>query len=88
VLSTRGRAEGSAIGYNWQRKGGRSYYPRFSTVAQTGQFLELLHRPWNLHGLREALAFIEVNIEIEREIVGVARSRPGWTARLSPTTSP
>jgi len=46
VLSTRGHAEGSAIGYNRQRKGARSYYPLFCTVAQTGQFLDLLHRPW------------------------------------------
>jgi hypothetical protein len=59
VLSTRGHAEGSAIGYNRQRKGARSYYPLFCTVAQTGQFLDLLHRPGNVHDSRDALAFIE-----------------------------
>ncbi len=71
VLSTRGHAEGSAIGYNRQRKGARSYYPLFSTVAQTGQFLDLLHRPGNVHDSRDALAFIEANIGLVREIVGV-----------------
>jgi hypothetical protein len=71
VLSTRGHAEGSAIGYNRQRKGARSYYPLFSTIAQTGQFLDLLHRPGNVHDSRDALAFIEANIGIVREIVGV-----------------
>jgi hypothetical protein len=71
VLSTRGHAESSAIGYNRQRNGARGYYPLFSTVAQTGQFLDLLHRPGNVHDSRDALAFIEANIEIVRELVGV-----------------
>jgi len=83
VLSTRGHAEGSAIGYNRQRKGARSYYryyPLFCTVAQTGQFLDLLHRPGNVHDSRDALAFIEANIEFVREIVGVREieTRMGW----------
>lgn len=71
VLTTRGHAEGSAIGYNRQRKGARSYYPLFSTIAQTGQFLDLLHRPGNVHDSHDALAFIEANIDIVRAIVGV-----------------
>lgn len=71
VLSTRGHAEGSAIGFNRQRKGARSYYPLFSTIAQTGQFLDLLHRPGNVHDSRDALAFIEANIGLVRAIVGV-----------------
>ncbi len=70
VLSTRGHAEGSAIGFNRQRKGARSYYPLFATVAQTGQVLDLLHRPGNVHDSRDALAFIEANIELVRAIVG------------------
>src|SRR5690606_33303628 len=37
VLSTKARRiEGTAIGYNTKRKGARSYYPLFATVAQTG----------------------------------------------------
>jgi hypothetical protein len=31
------------------------YYPLFSTIAQAGQFLDLLHRPGNVHDSRDAL---------------------------------
>ena len=37
VQSTTRRAEGSAVGFNKKKKGARSYYPLFRTVAQTGQ---------------------------------------------------
>lgn len=57
VLSTRRHAEGSAVGYNRKRKGERSYYPLLATVAQTGQFLDVLHRPGNVHDSKGALAF-------------------------------
>jgi len=33
VLSTRGHAQGSAIGFNKSKKGARSYYPLFCTIA-------------------------------------------------------
>ena len=33
VLSTKGHAEGTAVGFNKQKKGSRSYYPLFCTVA-------------------------------------------------------
>jgi len=36
VLGTRRLAEGTAVGFNHRRKGQRSYYPLFCTVAQTG----------------------------------------------------
>lgn len=36
VLGTGRHAEGSALGYNRRKKGQRSYYPLFCTVAQTG----------------------------------------------------
>jgi hypothetical protein len=49
VLTTKGHAEGTAVGFNKAKKGGRSYYPLFCTVAQTGQFFDLLHRPGNVH---------------------------------------
>ncbi|MCY3762277.1 MAG: transposase [Gemmatimonadetes bacterium] len=49
VVSTRAHAEGTAVGYNPKRKGARSYYNLFCTVAQTGQFLDVLHRPGNVH---------------------------------------
>ena len=48
VQSTNGHAEGTAVGYNKNRKGARSYYPLFCTVAQTGQFFDLHHRPGNV----------------------------------------
>ena len=41
VLSTKGHAEGSAIGFNKKKKGARSYYPLFCTISQTGQFSRL-----------------------------------------------
>ena len=49
VQSTKGHAEGTAVGYNKSKKGARSYYPLFCTVAQTGQFFDLHHRPGNVH---------------------------------------
>ncbi|NUM60467.1 MAG: IS1380 family transposase [Bdellovibrionaceae bacterium] len=49
VLSTSRRAEGAAVGYNKKKKGARSYYPLFCTVAQTGQFLDFRHRSGNVH---------------------------------------
>lgn len=57
VLSTRRHAEGTAVGFNKKRKGARSYYPLFCTVAQTGQFLDRLHRPGNVHDSNGAMAF-------------------------------
>ena len=45
VITTRGHAEGTAVGFNKKRKGGRSYYPLFCTVAQTGQLLDFHHPP-------------------------------------------
>lgn len=58
VLSTKGRLkEGTAIGYN-HKKGQRSYYPLFSTVAQTGQVLDVLHRPGNVHDSNGAWEFM------------------------------
>jgi len=40
VLSTGRFAEGTAVGFNRKKKGQRSYYPLFCTVAQTGQVLD------------------------------------------------
>jgi len=58
VQSTKGHAEGTAVGYNKSKKGARSYYPLFCTVAQTGQFFDLLHRPGNVHDSNGAAEFI------------------------------
>lgn len=58
VQSTGRWAEGTAVGFNKKKKGARSYYPLFCTVAQTGQVLDLLHRPGNVHDSNGAQAFV------------------------------
>lgn len=58
VLSTRRWAEGTAVGFNKKKKGARSYYPLFCTVAQTGQVLDFLHRSGNVHDSRGAREFM------------------------------
>lgn len=58
VLSTKSRkTEGTAVGFNPKGKGQRSYYPLLATLAQTGQVLDLLHRPGNVHDSRGAKEF-------------------------------
>jgi len=59
VLSTKGHLEGSAVGYNKQKKGRRSYYPLFATVAQTQQFFDVHHRSGNVHDSNGAREFME-----------------------------
>ena len=49
VQSTKGHAKGTAVGFNKNKKGARSYYPLFSSVAQTGQFFNVYRRPGNVH---------------------------------------
>ena len=73
VLSTRGHAEGSAVGFNPKRKGARSYYPLFCTVAQTEQFLDLLHRPGNVHDSRGAREFLLSSVGHVRRVLPRAR---------------
>ena len=58
MLTTKGHAEGTAVGFNKAKKGGRSYYPLFCTVAQTGQFFDVLHRPGNVHDSNGADKFM------------------------------
>lgn len=58
VQSTKRRAEGTAVGFNKKKKGARSYYPLFCTVAQTGQVLTFLHRSGNVHDSKGAREFI------------------------------
>jgi len=67
VLSTRRRAEGTAVGYNKKRKGGRSYYPLFCTIAQTAQVLDFLHRSGNVHDSNGAQEFILACIQTVRQ---------------------
>ena len=58
VLSTKAHAQGSAVGFNKARRGLRSYYPLFCTVAQTGQFFDVHHRPGNVHDSNGAPEFM------------------------------
>jgi hypothetical protein len=71
VIPTGRWAEGTAVGYNRAKKGQRSYYPLFCTVAQTGQVFDLLHRPGNVHDSNGAEAFIAACVE------GVQQALPG-----------
>jgi hypothetical protein len=66
VQSTRRHAEGTAVGYNKKRKGARSYYPLFCTIAQTSQVLDLLHRSGNVHDSNGAREFILACIQVVR----------------------
>ncbi len=58
VQSTGRAAEGTAVGFNKKKKGQRSYYPLFCTLAQTGQVLDAHHRPGNVHDSNGAKAFM------------------------------
>jgi hypothetical protein len=59
VQSTTGHAEGTAIGFNKKRKGARSYYPLYCTLAQTNQFFDMHHRPGNVHDSNGATKFMD-----------------------------
>jgi len=67
VIGTGRFAEGTAVGFNRKKKGQRSYYPLFCTVAQTAQVLDILHRSGNVHDSNGAQAFILSCIEYVRE---------------------
>lgn len=67
VIGTGRFAEGTAVGFNRKKKGQRSYYPLFCTVAQTGQVLDILHRSGNVHDSNGAQAFILGCIKQVRE---------------------
>jgi len=58
VQSTKSHAEGTAVGFNKVKKGARSYYPLFCTVAQSGQFFDVHHRPGNVHDSNGADQFM------------------------------
>ena len=69
MQSTRRHAEGSAVGYNKKRKGARSYYPLFCTLAQTSQVFDFLHRSGNVHDSYGARAFILACIHAVRQVL-------------------
>lgn len=57
VITTKRRAEMTAVGFNRKQKGKRSYYPLFCTLAQTGQVFDVLHRSGNVHDSNGAVDF-------------------------------
>jgi len=58
VISTKRHAENSAVGFNKRHKGRRSYYPLFCMAAQSGQVLDVYHRPGNVHDSNGAQDFM------------------------------
>ncbi len=69
VLSTGRFAEGTAVGFNKHKKGRRSYYPLFCTTAQSGQVLDVHHRPGNVHDSNGAEQFIRRGIQDVRSVL-------------------
>jgi Transposase DDE domain group 1 len=67
VIGTGRAAEGTAVGFNRKKKGQRSYYPLFCTIAQTGQVFDVFHRPGNVHDSNGAREFILACINTVRE---------------------
>ena len=73
VQSTKRHAEGTAVGFNKEKKGARSYYPLFCTIAQTGQVLDVLHRSGNVHDSQGAIAFVTACVQAVRQRLGSVR---------------
>ena len=72
VISTTRKAEGVAAGYN-KKKGMRSYYPLFCTVAQSGQILDVHHRSGNVHDSNGAVEFVLECVKSVRAVLPAAR---------------
>ncbi|HHJ14474.1 MAG TPA: hypothetical protein ENJ79_08895 [Gammaproteobacteria bacterium] len=66
-------AEGAAVGFKRKKKGQRSYYPLFCTIAQTGQVLDIRHRPGNVHDSNGAKDFIFACVREIKAILPRAR---------------
>lgn len=73
VIGTGRCAEGTAVGFNRLKKGQRSYYPLFCTVAQTGQVFDVLHRPGNVHDSNGAESFLGACVEELQEALPKAQ---------------
>ena len=66
-------AEATAVGFNKVKKGSRSYYPLFGTIAQTAQFLDMHHRSGNVNDNNGAGAFMACCIAAIRRSLPKAR---------------
>jgi hypothetical protein len=67
ITTTNGHAEGTAVGFNPKKKGQRSYYPLFATIAQLDQVLSVLHRSGNVHDSHNAGDFMEHAVKLVRK---------------------
>ena len=67
IMTTNGRLEGTAVGFNPKKKGQRSYYPLFATIPQLGEVLSVLHRSGNVHDSNGAAEFMAYIIGLVRE---------------------
>jgi len=68
VWTKGGGVEGTAVGFNKKKKGARGYYPLLCTCAQTGQVVDFLFRPGNVHDSNGALKFVLDNIAALKEL--------------------
>lgn len=59
VVTSRGRPEGSAKGYNPGRRGARGYKSLTLHLAETGQFYATKNRPGNVHDIHGAYMFMQ-----------------------------
>lgn len=76
VISTRGHQGFAAKGYNPIKKGARSYFPLTVHVSETGQFIEINHRPGNSADNEGA------DVLLSRVIRRLKRELPGVTIRV------
>lgn len=67
VLGTCRYAQGAASGFNRKKKGQRSYYPLYCTLAQSAQVVGVLHRSGNVHDSNGAESFIRHCVESVRQ---------------------
>lgn len=72
VISTRGHQGFAAKGYNPIKKGARSYRPLTVHVSETGQFIEINHRPGDAADNESADVLLRRTIQrLKREFPGV-----------------
>jgi len=67
IQSTTRHAEATAVGFNKKKKGQRSYYPLFATIAQTTQIMNFLHRSGNVHDSNGSIEFLEACVALVRK---------------------
>lgn len=72
IQSTTRHAEATAVGFNKKKRGQRSYYPLFATIAQTAQILNFLHRSGNVHDSNGSIDFIKACVTLVRNALPAA----------------